>query len=63
MDDHQTELVCEIEYASMTKYGAYREPVFVRLRNGSGEINNIFPIPVIRQNSSTEIHLDIEKEF
>ncbi|MEO6694450.1 MAG: non-homologous end-joining DNA ligase [Ignavibacteria bacterium] len=37
LDEKQTtwiepKLVCEIEYASMTKAGAYREPVFVRLR-------------------------------
>ena len=28
----EPKLVCEIEYASMTKDGAYREPVFVRMR-------------------------------
>jgi DNA ligase D-like protein (predicted ligase) len=37
LDEKQTiwvesKLVCEVEYASMTKDGAYREPVFVRLR-------------------------------
>lgn len=37
LDEKQTiwiepKLVCEIEYASMTRDGAYREPVFVRLR-------------------------------
>jgi ATP-dependent DNA ligase len=28
----EPKLICEIQYASMTKDGAYREPVFVRLR-------------------------------
>ncbi len=37
LDEKQTiwvepKLVCEVEYASMTRVGAYREPVFVRLR-------------------------------
>ena len=37
LDEKQTiwiepKLVCEIEYSSMTKDMAYREPVFVRLR-------------------------------
>ena len=37
LDEKQTiwiepKLVCEINYASMTKDGAYREAVFVRLR-------------------------------
>lgn len=37
LDEKQTtwvepKLICEVEFASMTKDGAYREPVFVRLR-------------------------------
>lgn len=41
LDEKQTvwvepELMCEIEYASKTKDGAYREPVFVRMREDLG---------------------------